>query len=614
MTKYGRFSLPLLFVCAVIAGQVLHSCANKGYPEGGPKDVTPPKVIAEDPASFTKNFNKKSVNIYFDEYVQLKDIGNKFIVSPPMNKKPPVRLRGKYIIVEFQDSLRPSTTYSLDFADAIVDNNESNPLGFYRYVFSTGDVIDTLELSGQVVNAESKEPVLNAYVFLYSQLGDSVPLRQIPDYMARTDSSGYFRVTNLKGADYRVLAVMDDNRDYKYAPEAEQVAFLDTLVRPVVLSLTRMDTIRGDSVTGDSVVSVPYLAYGPNNLFLRMFKETPTQLYLATEQRLQPELLNFAFSIPGQNDFKIELLDMDPGDDWYLPEITAGKDTLNLWIRDSVVYKRDTLNFKLTYLRSDSTGQHVMYTDTTKLVFSKKKTGSSSKKNKKQEEVPVMEFLKIDVPMPKEQGLNKGIVLDFDKPVNEEDVAVIRLSEKVDSLYQPVKFEIHRDSLKLRRFYLNTVWKPGTEYMLEADSATIFDIYGRFNNRLERKFKTRSEESYGKLLLTLQGVEGQVIVQLYKPEAKKTDDGQKVFNILQERVTDRNGEIVFDFLDEGKYGLRVISDNNRNGKWDTGLYLKHIQPEEVIYMPGEITVKQNFDIEQEFDLKNTYKGKEQKKK
>lgn len=182
----------------VFIGFAIYSCANKGYPEGGPKDVTPPHVVEERPASFNRNFDKKSINIYFDEYVQLKNVNEKFIISPPQAKKPKVRLKGKYISVEFQDSLRQETTYTLDFADAIADNNEGNPLGYYRYVFSTGNVLDTLELSGNVVDAETNEPVYNAYVFLYRNQADSVPITELPDYMARTDSSGFFRLTNLR--------------------------------------------------------------------------------------------------------------------------------------------------------------------------------------------------------------------------------------------------------------------------------------------------------------------------------------------------------------------------------------------------------------------------------
>lgn len=608
MSRYNYFFPLSVVLGALLIGLSVYSCANKGYPEGGPKDTTAPKVIAEQPVSFSKNFNKKDIRIYFDEYVQLKEVNEKFIISPPQSKKPKVNLRGKYILVQILDSLRPETTYSLDFADAILDNNEGNPLGFYRYVFSTGNTIDTLELSGNVVDAESDEPVLNAYVFLYENHADSVPLLQLPNYMARTDSSGFFRVTNLRDAEYRILAVKDDNRDYKYTPEAEQVAFWDSLVRPVVIPMVRTDTVGVDSLGRDSVVTRQYLAYGPSNLYLRMFVETPTQLYMVDEARKQRQLLSFIFSIPGENNLQLQLLDTLVEGEWYLPEISAGKDTINLWITDSMIYKRDTLRLKLDYLRSDSTRKLVPYTDTIRLLFSDKKKGESSKRKKK-EEKPVIEFLRMDVKVAQEQDINRGLPLEFDRPIREEDLVNLHLSEKADTIYRPVEIKIRKDSLKLRQYTLEADWKPENEYLLTADSATIYDIYGRHNNKLEKKFRARALESYGKLIVDLKGVEGQILLQLYKPDNKKTEDGRKIFDIVAEKIVEGNKQVEFDFLNEGKYRLRAILDKNRNGEWDTGLYLQKIQPEEVKYLPKEVNIKQNFDIEEEFDLKLPYKEK-----
>lgn len=606
MRKFDIFSIGTVASGILFAGFLLYSCANKGYPEGGPKDVTPPHVIAEQPASFSKNFKKKNINIYFDEFVALKNINEKFIISPPQSKKPKVRLRAKYVMVEFEDTLRPQTTYSLDFADAIVDNNEGNPLGYYRYVFSTGDVIDTLELSGNVVNAGTNEPVLNAYVFLYENMADSVPLKEIPAYMGCTDSSGFFRITNIKEADYKVVSVMDENRDYKYTPEGEYVAFLDSLVRPVVFPVIHTDTLENDSV-----VTREYLAYGPNNLYLRMFMENSTQLYMMDESRKERGLLNFVFSIPGKNDFAIELLDTVVEGKWYLPEISSGGDTLNLWIRDSVVYKRDTLNFRLTYLRTDSAGMQVPYTDTVKLVYTDKKT-NENKKKKKEQEKPEIEFLKINIGIRQEQDVNTGFSLEFDRPVTEDFMQALRLSEKVDTVYEPVDFTLRKDSVYIRRFYVEKKWKPEAEYRLQIDSASIRDIYGHINDKTEKKFKVKALESYGTLKVYLEGTDGQVILQLYRPDNKKTEKGDKIFNVVAEKIVEKDEEIIFDFLHEGKYRLRAILDKNRNGIWDPGLYLKGKQPEEIRYLPVEINIKQNFDVEQHFDLKSSYIGGELK--
>lgn len=605
----------------IMVAVMVYACANRGYPEGGPKDLTSPEVTAEVPLSYSLNFDKKRINIYFNEFVQLKDIEQKFIISPPQKKKPKVRLKGKYIQVEFSDSLKPNTTYSLDFADAIVDNNEGNPLGYYRYVFSTGNTIDTLELSGNVVNAESGEPMLNVYVELYSNLADSIPLLEVPDYVARTDSSGFFRLTNLKDTVYRVIAVEDKNRDYKYTPEGEMFAFIDTMVRPIVMPFVRTDTfkiieriVERDTITSDSIVTSEYLLFGPNNLYLRLFQEELTQLYMVDDGRKEREKLNFTFSIPARNDFKIQLWDtLATGPlptDWYITERSAGNDTLTLWIKDSTVYKRDTLTAILTYLRTDSTGQRVMYADTSRYTFHDKKVKEDNNRHKKKEDdkVPKIEFLEVKPNVGSELDLGGHLWLEFNRPIDKSGLDSLKLMEKVDTLYQPVKFTLQEDSLKIRRIYIDADWKPGQEYQLSLDSASVYDLYGHHNNKLEKKFKVRTEEYYGKIMLQMKGVQGDVIVQLYKSDNTKSENGIRKYAIVQEKKVNRDGEVVFSLIPEGKYKFRAILDTNGNGKWDTGLYLKGRQPEEIIYLPVEMTVRQNFDIEQEFNLKGTYNG------
>ena len=595
---------------------LLHACANRGYPEGGPKDTTPPRVIGETPPSYSTNFNKKRANIYFDEYVQLKDITGKFIISPPQKKSPKVRLMGKYVQVDFLDTLRPNTTYSLDFADAIVDNNEGNPLGFYRYVFSTGNTIDSLELSGNVVNAESGEPVLNMFVLLYENHADTMPLKELPNYVARTDSSGFFRLTNLKDTTYRVVALGDNNRDYKYTPEGEMFAFLDSVVRPVVMpmvkqdTITRIDTIIGtDTITSDSISTVRYLAYGPNNLYLRLFMEDLTQLYMVNDDRKERERLEFIFSIPAQNDFEITLWDTlatEPlPENWYIKEHSAGNDTISVWFKDSTVYKRDTLNFIVNYLRTDSLGGRSLYADTNRYVFRDKPEPKRGRKKEEPKE-PAMKFITINSNVSGDFDKNRRIFVSFDRPIHREDVEHIQFLQKVDTLWEPKEFKIAEDPLKIRQFYIDTELEFEKEYMLKVDSGMIHDIYGRHNNKLERAFKIRPEEYYGKVLLNMKGVQGDVIVQLYRSDAGKSDNGKRKYAVVSEKKINKDGIVTFNFLQEGKYKFRAILDKNGNGKWDTGLYLQNRQPEEIIYLPVEINVKQNFDFEQEFDLQKSY--------
>lgn len=596
----------------MVVALCIYACANRGYPEGGPKDETPPQVVEEVPLSYTTNFKAKRVNIYFDEFVQLNDINNKFIFSPPVKKDPKVSLKGKYVQVAIPDSLRENTTYSLDFADAIVDNNESNPLGFYRYVFSTGERIDTLELGGTVVNAESYEPVLGVLVALYEKSGDSIPLKELPDYIARTDSSGNFRLTNLREGHYRVMAIEDANRDKMYTPESEMFAWMDTTVFPVVEPATRVDTfhviekiVEADTILRDSIVRTDYLAYGPSNLYLRLFLEKLTQLYLVEDDRKEREQLNFIFSIPGENGLEVTLWDTlatEPlPQDWYFKEHSAGNDTLTLWIKDSTVYKKDTLNVILSYMRSDSTGQWERYSDTARYTFraKEKKEGKSKKKD---EDAPKVEFLEIKSNISGDLDLGARLYLEFSRPINKSMLDSIRVLEKVDTVYQLIPFQVVEDSLRVRRVFVDAAWKAGGEYQLQIDSATIYDIYGRFNDKLEKKFKVRTEEYYGKIMVNVRGVDCPTIVQLYKAENGKSENGKRTYNVVQSKVVEQDGEVVFPLLPEGKYCVRAILDRNGNGVWDTGLYLKHRQPEEIVYLRGEIAVKQNFDVEQDFDI------------
>ena len=596
----------------MVVALCIYACANRGYPEGGPKDETPPQVVEEVPLSYTTNFKAKRVNIYFDEFVQLNDINNKFIFSPPVKKDPKVSLKGKYVQVAIPDSLRENTTYSLDFADAIVDNNESNPLGFYRYVFSTGERIDTLELGGTVVNAESYEPVLGVLVALYEKSGDSIPLKELPDYIARTDSSGNFRLTNLREGHYRVMAIEDANRDKMYTPESEMFAWMDTTVFPVVEPATRVDTfhviekiVEADTILRDSIVRTDYLAYGPSNLYLRLFLEKLTQLYMVEDDRKEREQLNFIFSIPGENGLEVTLWDTlatEPlPQDWYFKEHSAGNDTLTLWIKDSTVYKKDTLNVILSYMRSDSTGQWERYSDTARYTFraKEKKEGKSKKKD---EDALKVEFLEIKSNISGDLDLGARLYLEFSRPINKSTLDSIRVLEKVDTVYQLIPFQVVEDSLRVRRVFVDAAWKAGGEYQLQIDSATIYDIYGRFNDKLEKKFKVRTEEYYGKIMVNVRGVDCPTIVQLYKAENGKSENGKRTYNVVQSKVVEQDGEVVFPLLPEGKYCVRAILDRNGNGVWDTGLYLKHRQPEEIVYLRGEIAVKQNFDVEQDFDI------------
>ena len=332
-----KIKLDLFIIVSI--GILLYSCANRGYPLGGPKDETPPIIVKESPKNGEIGFNKTKLNIHFNEYVQLKDVNSKFIISPPQKKQPKVKLRGRRVLVEFIDSLRKNTTYSLDFGTSIVDNNEGNPMGTYRYYFSTGNHIDTMRVGGNVYDSYTRKPVENAYVMLYSsETSDSIPLKEVPLYIARTDTAGYFSITNIKQQKYKLMAIEDLNKNFILESPSERVAFRDSIVFPIKYNLTRQDT-----TTKDTTDFISYIAYGPENLELFMFKEEDRIQYLVNSKRKERGLLEFQFAIKRTDSLHVKILDFQTKSDSFIVERNNTNDTIKYWIKDTMLNKRNTI-------------------------------------------------------------------------------------------------------------------------------------------------------------------------------------------------------------------------------------------------------------------------------
>ena len=320
--------------------------------------------------------------------------------------------------------------------------------------------------------------------------------------------------------------------------------------------------------------------------------------------------MDFTFSIPDDNQLNVRLLgvhllDKINQDDWYIEERSAGRDTIQLWIKDSLVYKIDSLVAEASYLRTDSLGKRVLLADTIKFYY-KDKPEPKGKRKKEQDSIPAIKFMEINAGVGSTVDLNKNITLEFDRPIVEEGLKNIQLLEMVDSVLTPVDFNLKHDSLKIRRYYVEKEWKPETEYQLLIDSMSIYSIYGLYNNKLVKDFKTKAIEDYGNIIVNVKEATTPIILQLYQ--------GDKEIKVLEERTIKGDGKVIFDYLGEGTYMIRAILDRNGNGKWDTGNYLKHLQPEEIKYLPAEIKLKKNFDVEQDFDMSKTYKREDPSKK
>jgi uncharacterized protein (DUF2141 family) len=555
-----------------------------GYPVGGPKDEESPIVEETNPPNFSTEVDGGKVNIYFNEFVQLKDINEKFVVSPPLDRKPTVNLRGKSIYVDMGDSLKANTTYTLDFADGIADNNEGNPLGNFQYVFSTGKELDSLSIQGHAVDAFTTLPLEKVQIYAYSNHQDSLPLTTIPDYVAQTDSAGHFNLSNLKAGTYKIFALIDGNRDYKYNGPGEVIGFLDSLFTPSAHTFQKLD-----SITPDSSALRTYTAFSPADLHINLFEEENPLLYLTKFDRSRREKFDFEFSFKRTDDLKIDILELEDDANSFLIESNSTLDTLSYWVVDSNIYMRDTLTAVLNYLKTDTINQLVSFSDTIKLNFKDPKKAKQTKKQAKKSKVkkPVYGF-KSNIKSP--QDLHKGIEFEFNEPLADFILDSIHLVKMVDTLEVAVPFKFEKDSALLRTYHMNVKWESETSYRLDIDSATFQNIFALKSDAFTKKFKTKELEYYGKILLQVDHVHQPVMVQIIENNKNET--------LIQSKKIYSDQLVTFDYLEPKTYIIKIIEDWNDNGKWDTGNYKLNLQPETVHYFRKEIKVRSNWDVEE----------------
>ena len=573
---------------------MLYSCASIGRPDGGPYDETPPRFIGSTPADGALNNQRTKVSLLFDEFIKLEKATEKVVVSPPQVQQPEIKASGKRIQVNLLDSLKANTTYTIDFSDAIVDNNEGNPLGNFTFTFSTGTQIDTMEVSGTVLDASNLEPIKGILVGLHSNLNDSAFTKLPFDRVARTDSRGRFSIRGVAPGKYRIYGLMDADQTFTFNQKSEVIAFNDSLVIPRMEERIRMDTAWVDSLTYDTIVERKYMHYLPDDLILRAFKEFNYSQYLIKSERLVPQKFTFYFA--GQADTLPTLkgLNFDERDAFVI-EKNPRNDTIHYWVKDSLLFKQDTLAISLTYLYTDTLNQLVSRTDTLNLVSKqkyKKEEPEKKKKKKKKDEEDEPEptkFLPVNVGAPSSMDVYGSISLTFDEPIARFDSAAIHLKEKVDTLWKDIPFEFEQDSLNLKRFNLYYDWEPGNEYEFSVDSTAFHGIYGLFTDKIKQGFKVRKLEEYASITFLVTGADSTAFVELLDAQDKV---------VRQRRLTD-GGYADFYFLNPGKYCARLVNDRNGNGIWDTGNFEKGEQPEEVYYYNMILEPKANWDLDKQ---------------
>ncbi len=589
-----RLIRKVLAVVTVIAA--LYSCASIGRPDGGPLDETPPRFIGSTPAAGALNNTKTKVSLSFDEFIKLEKANEKVVISPPQVQQPEIKASGKKISVNLLDSLKPNTTYTIDFSDAIVDNNEGNPLGNFAFTFSTGSVIDTMEVSGTLLEASNLEPVKGMLVGMHSNLSDTAFTKLPFDRVARTDSRGHFTIRGVAPGKYRIFGLMDADQNFAFSQKSEALAFNDSLIIPRWEERIRQDTTWVDSLTIDTVVERKYTYYLPDNVILRSFKEDLFSQYLVKNERLTPEKFTLYFAAKADTLPVLKGLNFDEKDAFII-EKNLTNDTIHYWVRDSLLYKQDTLSLSLNYLYTDTLNQLVPRTDTLNLVAKnvKKAVDESKKKKKKkgeEEEPEPTKFLHVSTYIPSAMDVYDYISLSFDEPIASFDSAAIHLKQKVDTLWEDIPFTFEQDSLKLRKYNLYYEWEPGKEYEFSVDSTAFHGIYGLFTDKIKQNIKVRSLEEYGAIYFNVSGCDSIAFVELLDTQDK-----------VVRKVPVVNGQADFYFLNPGKYCARLINDTNGNGVWDSGEYETKRQPEMVYYYPQILEPKANWEVEQTWDVK-----------
>ena len=610
----------LVFVIVIV--NVVSSCAKMGNPDGGWYDETPPQVIGAEPEDKGINVNSRKIKILFNEFIKIENATDNVIVSPPQLEQPEIKAAGKRILIELKDSLKSNTTYTIDFSDAISDNNEGNPLGNFTYSFSTGDRIDTLEVSGNVLEAENLEPVKGILVGLHPVADslktgssvldvDSVFRKQPLLRVSRTDSRGHFVIKGIAPGAYRVFALQDMDGTYTFSQKSEKIAFNHEIFVPSFKPDVRQDTIWSDSLHIRSITPVHYTHFLPDDIMLRAFTELQTDRFFLKTERKQANRFDVFFSYGHAELPTIKGLNFN-AEDAFVIEPSEKKDTILYWLRDTTLVNQDTLSVEMTYYATDSLGELQLKTDTLEILskdpYAKrmKKLADEHKEWKKKQEKAAKKGMPVDSVMPvkhldlkwnapSELAPDQNISVTFTTPLALADTSKIRLYSKIDTLWYEAPYEFRPMKNAHRTYELLGEWRPEVEYSLEVDSAAFTDIYGLTSNKLKQGFKVKSLDSFSSLIFTFEGMAGKNII------AYLLDKGGNTIKT----ATTTDGSVQFFYIKPGTYYLQMLVDHNGNGQWDTGNYDEDLQPEEVYYYPHAIECKEKWDVTLSWNPKST---------
>lgn len=559
------------------------ACAKVSSPSGGKRDRIPPAVVESTPVNGAVNFSGQEVVIEFNEFLTLDNINEKFMVSPPMKRKPKVFLRGKSVHIEYEDKLKDSTTYTFYFLDAIRDLNEGNIIDNYQFVFSTGSYIDSLSVTGNAYNSLNLEVPEKSTVLMYSDLSDSAVIKDIPSYLSRIEPNGYFRIDNVREGTYRLYAIKDDDNSKNYNRIEEPFAFIDSVitVTPEHNYIPYPPDTAGVTKALLKPEDLPVLT-GEHTLI--MFTGLKKSHYLLKSSRDLKYKLLFILSMPPDT-MKTQIAIPDADSTHYMVERSRNDDTISVWLTDSILYNQKQILTLFTFPFTDTLGITGYQTDSIRMNFTQPR-GKSTK-----------------TPRPKltvgnnisGSNLKPGrkLVFHSETPLKDPDTTRIRLYELEEKGRKSLKFNFQRDSMTLTRLTLDADLSEDKQYLFIADSASFSNIFGEVADSSAIRFSVKPAESYSKLIMNMKNVSGTCIIQLLTKEEK----------LVSQKKTDKDGKLEFPLLDPGTYRLRAIYDLNGDGQWTTGDFILHRQPEPVTYYRDELEIKEGWEVNQDWDLK-----------
>lgn len=594
-TSYILLAVPVLLILGTMIFS--HSCANTTTPPtGGPKDTIPPVITKTFPLAGSLNVpvRKTRPTLTFNEYVVVKDPKSLFL-SPPLEKSPKFKIQGKSVVVYFENDLDSNKTYTLDVTNAIADNNEGNMFPGYTLVFSTGDHIDSMMVTGIVQDCNTLQPLKGATVMLYKDHADSAIFLHRPDAAVKTDEWGFFALRNIQDTVYRMYAIVDENNNNLYEAETEKVAFIDTVIRPVQVVNDSLPELQ----KYDMKDTVNCLAR-KTEFELNIFKEKPSKQMIVNKERIGERTAYITFMAPYAQIDSLWIKGVPT--DRIITQFNLVQDSLEIWVNDPKP-QPDTLELNVTYMKTDTLGMLNPFTEVIKLVKPKKGLAAkSSKKDIKKEDTTAV-FTTEAKPEMVEQY---GFVFEFKYPLVETafDSLIFR---SVNPRQQESigKYTVEQDSLNLRRYVIRPIEKlqPGYEYFLKVPHRKFRDINGFYNDSSEVKVSLPNDDKLSSISLVLTNVRSKYIVDLLTEKRDK---------VIRSFVVDKDQTLLFPYLKTGKYSIRITEDLNGNSLVDTGILLEHKQPEKVRFYKLEdgtflIDIPEMVELEQSIDVSEMFK-------